>query len=214
MKSIIVTLLLLLLVCPTVFSQGTIKRPNKTIVVKPQHKPTKPKPSKKVNKESEEVIPELEETNIQIVDPRREVLEEIGPEVFYSQPVDNGSVVREQIQIRRSEESADNNEIFVAVEQQASFPGGQAEMMKFLANNIRYPEAAQANNVQGRVVVKFIVERDGSISDVEVVRSVDADLDREAIRVVKKMPRWEPGKNNGVAVRTWFTIPLTFRTTN
>lgn len=214
MKSIIVTLLFILLVCPTLFSQNVIRRPNKTVIVKPQHKTSKPKPSKKVNKESEEVIPELEETNIQIVDPRREVLEEIDPEVFYSQPVDNGSVVREQIQIRRSEESADNNKIFVEVEQQASFPGGQVEMMKFLANNIRYPEAAQANNVQGRVVVKFVIERDGSISNVQVVRSVDADLDREAIRVIKKMPRWEPGRNNGVAVRTWFTIPLTFRTPN
>ena len=105
-------------------------------------------------------------------------------------------------------------ETFVAVEQQAEFPGGQGALMKFLSNNIRYPESAQQNDIQGRVIVKFVVEKDGSIGNVTVVKGVDRDLDREAIRVVKKMPRWQPGKNNGVAVRSYFNLPVTFRLQN
>lgn len=104
--------------------------------------------------------------------------------------------------------------IFEAVEQQASFPGGTTALMKWLNNNLRYPELAQQNNVQGKVIVKFTVEKDGSISNPTVVRGVDKDLDREAIRVVRKMPKWSPGKNNGVAVRSYFTLPVTFRLQN
>ena len=112
----------------------------------------------------------------------------------------------EPVKVEKKEE-----EIFVAVEQQAEFPGGQAALMKWLSQNIRYPEAAQQNDIQGRVVVKFVVEKDGSIGQATVVRGVDKDLDREAIRVVKKMPRWQPGKNNGVAVRSYFNLPVTFK---
>jgi len=104
--------------------------------------------------------------------------------------------------------------IFEAVEQQASFPGGPNALMKWLSSNLRYPELAQQNNVQGKVIVKFTVEKDGSITNPTVVRGVDKDLDREAIRVVKKMPRWSPGKNNGAAVRSYFTLPVTFRLQN
>lgn len=106
------------------------------------------------------------------------------------------------------------DKIFEAVEQQAEFPGGQGALMKWLSNNIRYPELAQQNNVSGRVFVKFCVEKDGSISNATVVRGVDKDLDKEAIRVVKKMPKWHPGKNNNVAVRSYFTLPVTFKLLN
>ena len=102
----------------------------------------------------------------------------------------------------------------MAVEQQAEFPGGQAALMKWLSNNIRYPEAAQQNDIQGRVVVKFVVEKDGSVGHAEIARGVDKDLDREALRVVNKMPKWQPGKNNGVAVRSYFNLPVTFRLQN
>lgn len=101
--------------------------------------------------------------------------------------------------------------IFEAVEQQAQFPGGQAALMKWLGNNIKYPELAQQNNVEGRVTVKFTVEKDGSISNPVIAKGVDKDLDREAIRVVKKMPKWQPGKNNGVAVRSYFYLPVVFK---
>lgn len=105
---------------------------------------------------------------------------------------------------------ASPDEIFKAVEQPAEFPGGASALTKWLSNNIRYPDVAQQNNIQGRVVVRFIVEKDGSISSAKVVKGVDKDLDAEALRVVKKMPKWEPGKNNGVAVRSYFTLPVTF----
>ena len=105
-------------------------------------------------------------------------------------------------------------EIFVVVEEQPDFPGGQAAMMKFLSDNIRYPVIAQENGIQGRVICSFVVERDGSITDVQVVRGVDPSLDREAIRVIQQMPRWKPGKQRGSAVRVRFTLPVVFRLQN
>ena len=103
------------------------------------------------------------------------------------------------------------NKVFDVVEQMPSFPGGQGALMSYLANNIKYPVVAQENGVQGRVVVSFVVERDGSITDVQVVRSVDPSLDREAQRVVRSMPKWIPGKQNGQAVRVKYNVPVSFR---
>lgn len=104
-----------------------------------------------------------------------------------------------------------NNEIYISVEQQAEFPGGQSALMNWLKDNMRYPESAKQNNIQGRVVVKFIIEKDGSPSGAEVVRGINPELDREALRIVSSMPKWQPGKNNGVAVRSYFNIPITFK---
>lgn len=104
-----------------------------------------------------------------------------------------------------------NEEIFITVEQPAEFPGGQSALMKWLSNNMHYPEAAKQNDIQGRVIVTFVVEKDGTIGDAKVSRSVDPDLDREALRLVKKMPAWQPGKNEGVAVASYFNLPITFR---
>lgn len=132
-----------------------------------------------------------------------------------SDDADKFKAVQEQVVVKEPEPVVETKhkeeEIFVAVEQQAEFPGGQAAMMKWLSNNIRYPEAAQQNEVQGRVIVKFVVEKDGSIGNVTIAKGVDKDLDKEAIRVVKRMPKWQPGKNNGVAVRSYFTLPVTFK---
>ena len=104
-----------------------------------------------------------------------------------------------------------SNKVFDVVEEMPSFPGGQGALMSFLNSNIKYPVVAQENGVQGRVIVGFVVERDGSITDVKVMRSVDPSLDREAQRVVKAMPRWKPGKQNGSAVRVKYTVPVVFR---
>ena len=104
-----------------------------------------------------------------------------------------------------------SNKVFDVVEEMPSFPGGQGALMSFLYSNIKYPVVAQENGVQGRVIVGFVVERDGSITDVKVMRSVDPSLDREAQRVVKAMPRWKPGKQNGSAVRVKYTVPVVFR---
>lgn len=101
--------------------------------------------------------------------------------------------------------------MFKVVEQQPQFPGGIEALYKFLNDHIRYPEQAAQNNIQGRVTVQFVVERDGSIGEVKVVRGKDPDLDKEAVRVVKSLPNFIPGKNNGQAVRVWYTLPINFR---
>ena len=134
-----------------------------------------------------------------------------------SDDADKFKAVQEQVVVKEPEPEVvkpKEEEIFVAVEQHAEFPGGQAALMKWLSNNIRYPESAQQNDIQGRVIVKFVVEKDGSIGQATIAKGVDKDLDREAIRVVKKMPKWQPGKNNGVAVRSYFTLPVTFKLQN
>ena len=102
-------------------------------------------------------------------------------------------------------------EIFVVVEEQPEFPGGNTAMMKFLSDNIKYPVIAQENGIQGRVITNFVVERDGSITDVQVVRGVDPSLDKEAIRVIQSMPKWKAGRQRGSAVRVRFTLPVVFR---
>lgn len=103
------------------------------------------------------------------------------------------------------------NKVFDVVEQMPSFPGGPSALMKYLSENVRYPVVAQENGVQGRVVVSFVVEKDGHITDVKVVRSVDPSLDKEAARVVKSMPSWIPGKQNGSAVRVKYNVPVSFK---
>ncbi|NLA61875.1 MAG: energy transducer TonB, partial [Bacteroidales bacterium] len=105
-------------------------------------------------------------------------------------------------------------EIFVVVEQQPEFPGGMSALMKFLGDNIKYPVIAQENGIQGRVITNFVVERDGSITDVNVVRGQDPSLDKEAVRVIQTMPRWKPGQQRGKAVRVRFTLPVVFRLQN
>ena len=105
----------------------------------------------------------------------------------------------------------EETKVFDVVEEMPSFPGGPGALMSFLSGNIKYPVVAEENGIQGRVIVAFVVERDGSITDVRVVKSVDQSLDKEAVRVVKSMPRWIPGKQNGSAVRVKYTVPVTFR---
>lgn len=103
------------------------------------------------------------------------------------------------------------DEIFTAVEQQAQFKGN---VNSWLSSHINYPPEAADNDIQGRVVVKFVVEKDGKVGQVEVLKGVDRSLDREAVRVVKSMPKWQPAKNNGVVVRSWFTLPINFKLAN
>jgi TonB family protein len=101
--------------------------------------------------------------------------------------------------------------VFDVVEQMPEFVGGQAELMKFLAENVHYPEAAYKVGKQGRVIVTFIVEADGSVSNAKIVKKVSDELDAEALRVIGTMPKWKPGMQNGKAVRVKYTIPITFR---
>ena len=123
----------------------------------------------------------------------------------------NGEVLKIKEAVAQPEPKPEVEKVFDVVEQMPSFPGGPSALMEWLSNNVKYPVVAQENGVQGRVIVSFVVERDGSISDVRVARSVDPSLDREAQRVVKSMPRWKPGKQNGSAVRVKYTVPVVFR---
>lgn len=102
-------------------------------------------------------------------------------------------------------------EVFRSVEQMPTFPGGDAALMKWLSSHINYPTMAQENNVQGKVIVQFVVTKTGNVGEVKVVRSVDRDLDREAVRVCKSLPKFVPGRQNGQAVNVWYTLPVSFK---
>ncbi|MFB6316943.1 energy transducer TonB [Saccharicrinis sp. FJH54] len=114
------------------------------------------------------------------------------------------------VDIDTEDEEIDENVVFQIVEKMPSFPGGEAAMMKFLSDNIKYPTIAQENGIQGRVYVNFVVSKTGEISNIKVVRGVDPALDQEAIRVVKSMPKWEPGEQRGKPVNVSFMLPINF----
>lgn len=121
--------------------------------------------------------------------------------------------VKEEVKVEEDKrEEADENVVFKIVETMPSFPGGDAALMKYIGDNVRYPAIAQENGIQGRTICQFTVERDGSITDIQVLRSSgDASLDKEAKRVMQSMPRWSPGKQRGKPVRVSYTIPINFR---
>lgn len=127
-----------------------------------------------------------------------------GPVAHVSGPVMAGPPAPTQ-------EEGDEGEIFEVVEQNPAFPGGDKALMQYLTKNLKYPASAQENGIQGRVLVQFVVNKDGSIVDPKVLRSVDPALDKEAMRVVSAMPKWQPGKQRGKTVRVKFTLPVTFR---
>ena len=108
-------------------------------------------------------------------------------------------------------DSTAKEEVFMVAEQMPEFPGGMKELLKFLQNNLKYPENAMKNNVQGRVIVQFVVEKDGTLTEFKVARSVDPDLDAEALRVLQIMPKWKPGMQRGKIVRVKFTVPVSFK---
>lgn len=103
------------------------------------------------------------------------------------------------------------DKVFYTAEQPPKFPGGDAALMRYLAENIHYPAIAQENGIEGRVVVQFIVKKDGSIGQAKIARSVDHSLDKEALRVVKTFPEFEPGRMNGEPVDVWYTLPVSFK---
>lgn len=109
------------------------------------------------------------------------------------------------------DEVEDASTVFVIVEDMPKFPGGEAELLRFVNKSIKYPVIAQENGIQGRVTCSFVINRDGSVVDAEVLRGVDPSLDKEALRVINTMPPWEAGKQRGKPVRVKYTIPITFR---
>ncbi len=125
----------------------------------------------------------------------------------------NGEILKAKEVIAQPEppKHVEEDKVFDIVEQQPLFPGGNSALMQYLHDNMKYPVVAQENGVQGRVTVQFVVEKDGSITGVHVLRGVDPSLDKEAVRVVKSMPRWTPGKQNGTTVRVNYRLPVLFR---
>lgn len=173
----------------------------------------------------EEILNTIKDTEIQIA-ADNEVTEDITSKddvaestaaagaTTFDQGTDNLEVVRthkDEIIVEEKKPEPKKEEIFTAVEQMPQFPGGEAELMKYVANHIKYPTMAAENNIQGRVVVKFVVKKDGSVGEVQVLRGKDPDLDKEAVRVVRTLPNFIPGKMNGQAVSVWFTLPINFK---
>ena len=113
--------------------------------------------------------------------------------------------------VKVEEEEESSQQSFMVVEEMPEFPGGQAALMSFIAKSIKYPVVAQENGIQGRVTCSFVVNKDGSIVDAEVIRGIDPSLDKEALRVINTMPKWKPGKQRGKPVRVKFTVPINFR---
>ena len=126
---------------------------------------------------------------------------------------ENGEVLKakEALVTEPVKPKEEENKVFDVVEQMPSFPGGTAALMAYLQKAIKYPPVAEENGIQGRVICTFVVERDGSVTDVRIAKSVDPSLDKEAQRVVSAMPKWIPGKQNGQSVRVKYTLPVTFR---
>ena len=102
-------------------------------------------------------------------------------------------------------------QVFHSVEQMPQFPGGEEALLRYLSSHINYPPMAAENGVQGRVTVQFVVDKTGRVGEVKIVRSVDKELDKEAVRVCKSLPKFTPGRQNGQAVAVWYTLPVTFK---
>ena len=142
-------------------------------------------------------------------------MEEAGADLIelgipFSDPTAEGPVIQ-GANLRALSGGVTTDKVFDMVEQMPQFPGGPSELMKYIADHMKYPTIAQENGTQGRVTCQFVVGSDGSVRDVKVLRGVDPYLDKEAIRVIKSMPKWIPGKQNGKAVSVKYTVPIIFK---
>ena len=154
--------------------------------------------------------PPIQETVLSDIIDIRDDKEDITTKNFDSEDDKNKKVVI-QAPIAAPVEDPEENRIHVVVERMPEFPGGEAAMNQFIARNIRYPIIAQENGIQGRVVCQFVVNTDGKIVDAVVVRGVEESLDKEALRVIKAMPPWTPGRQGGKNVRVKYTLPIRFK---
>ena len=145
-------------------------------------------------------------TQLEIVDDNVETKDiEINAEV------EQNEVIEEYVAPEVVEEEVVEQEIFQIVEEMPQFPGGEAKLMEYVAKNIKYPQIARETGIQGRVFVGFVVEPDGSISNVKLLRGIGGGCDEEAMRVIKSLPKWKPGKQRGKAVRVSYQIPVFFK---
>ena len=165
----------------------------------------------------EEIIPITEQEQPQQAPPAEEVLEiiendsKVEESTIQASDDTNAAVEVKYTPVEVEEEEVDEQEIFTIVEEMPEFPGGQAAALKWIANELKYPAIAQENGVQGRVTVRFTINADGSVVDPVILRGVDPHLDKEALRVIGKMPKWKPGKQRGKAVRVSYNLPVRFK---
>ena len=152
--------------------------------------------------------PEQVVTDLTVVDNDAELTNEVG----IIDAGDNANLAQEEvIHVEVEEEDiAEEEEVFLVVEEDPEFPGGLGALSQFIADNIKYPQLAKENNITGRVFVSFVVEKDGSVGQVKVLRDIGGGCGAEAVRVVKSMPKWKPGKQRGKPVRTAFNLPVNF----
>ncbi len=145
-------------------------------------------------------------TQLEIVDDDVEV-----EDIEINAEMDQNEVMEEYVAPEIEEEDVVEQEVFTIVEEMPSYPGGEAKMYEYLGKNIKYPQIARESGIQGRVFVNYVVEPDGSVSNVKVLRGIGGGCDEEAMRVVKAMPKWKPGKQRGKAVRVSYTLPVVFK---
>lgn len=152
--------------------------------------------------------PEVMTTELNVIENDAETENEVDMSAFQRQEeATNIEITPVKIE---DEEEVDEQEIFQVVENDPEFPGGLDAMYKYLAQNIKYPQLARENNITGKVYVEFVVEKDGSVSNVKVLRDIGGGCGQEAVRVVKTMPKWTPGKQRGKAVRVAYRLPVNF----
>ena len=125
--------------------------------------------------------------------------------------MDQNEVVEEYVAPEIEEEEVVEQEIFQIVEEMPSYPGGEAKLFEYIKKNMKYPQIARESGIKGRVFISFVVEPDGSVSNVKVLRGIGGGCDEEAMRVVKSMPKWKPGKQRGKAVRVSYMLPVNFQ---
>ena len=135
---------------------------------------------------------------------------EIDDDIEIDAEADENTEMQEYIPVDDDEEEVQEMEIFTVVEDAPGFPGGDEARIKYLQNNIKYPQMARESGIQGTVYVTFVVERDGKVTNVQILRGIGGGCDEEAIRVIKNMPRWNPGKQRGKPVRVQFNMPIKF----
>ena len=173
--------------------------------IEDQHKPDEPEPEPQQAQQTEVQLPD----ELKVVSNDKEVIKPSFVSVDQDKPLPPPNIPLGTKNVQVDEEV--DQAIFEVVEEQPEFPGGMEALLKYLAKNINYPESAVDNGIQGKVMVRFVVERDGSVSAVETYKSVDPALDKEAVRVVKTLPKWKPGRQQGKAVRTRYIVPVVFR---
>ena len=184
------------------FAQQVVSTEMEEEIIQTQEKQDIPEP------EPEQPEPEVT-TELEVVEDDAELTHELG----IVDAGDNANKEQQEVVISDvgGEETVEEEEIFVFVEEYPSYPGGEEALYKYLGENIQYPDVARDNGITGTVVIRFVVEKDGSITKAAIAREIGGGCGKEALRVVNAMPKWKPGKQSGKAVRTEFTLPVQFQ---